>query len=855
MDTKDGFKRICTIEPAQLVHDGTVSVNIGDDVTYCEVFIEEHKLGIEQPLDDYTGLEDDEVVLECELSSDSGKFKVMKNGQELTRSGTVKVKRDGKKLKIVINPASKEDTGYYSIETNNGDVSYADVLIEEKPAEITRAFSDLKVNCKDRAEFVCEVSSDDVKGKWFKDGVEIDPEKDDRIKVVSIGKMRKLIIENVCNADQGEYGFQAEGHPACKISAALDTCYATVQKKKEAPKIFLDRSDDKSITVKAGNNLKLDVPLTGSNHKITWRRGPANDEDAELIPMDGKRIWATDGADKERTSFNLNKAEFDDQGPYSCYIEFTDKEENIHKVWNEYMIMVIDVPSPPQKPEIGEVGADTCEINWLPPMDDGGCPFRGYIIERKKVKSSRWIRLNGALCTFHTFMAKRMVEGTKYQVRITAVNEVGSSEPSELSREFIPMAPTAPCSMFKIGKRTDESIELRWLEPEEIGAGGLDKYVLEMMCTKGDALGEWGEAPCGIIKPPSTNIDLTKLKTGATYRFRICTENIAGRSEWIEIGPVICAESVEDAKINIPRAYAAGKRIKVKLGDPIKHIIPFEGKPKPKVTWTKNGEDLRPDDDGKPRFHIRNVNDSTTLFLRHSDRWDSGVYNMKIEVGPQTATADFDVGVIEIPSKPRSFQIADVVGSSAQLKWLAPKDDGNCEILGYQVEKRDAKSDDWFVAVEKVRHTNVQINDLILGNSFYFRVRAMNEVGLGDDAVTKECAVIVKDKMVYKKPDLPPLDFGMKPEFTLGLNDRKIMAGYNGCLTASLKGHPKPKLRWFKGKNEIIDNPKYKTTFSQGIVQLEIRRARPGDAGVYKLIAENSLGAAEIEATIVVKEL
>jgi hypothetical protein len=185
----------------------------------------------------------------------------------------------------------------------------------------------------------------------------------------------------------------------------------------------------------------------------------------------------------------------------------------------------------------------------------------------------------------------------------------------------------------------------------------------------------------------------------------------------------------------------------------------------------------------------------------------------------------------------------------------SPKDDGNCEISGYQVEKRDAKSDEWFVSIERVRHASVQINDLVLGNSFYFRVRAINEVGLGDDAVTKDCAVIVKDKHIYKKPSLPPLDFSTKPEFTQVLNDRKIMAGYNGVLTAALKGHPKPKLRWFRGKVEIIDNPKYKTTFSQGIVQLEIRRARSGDAGKYKLVAENPMGAVECEANVIVKEL
>lgn len=852
---KDGFKRICTIQPAQLSHDGTISVNIGDDVTYCEVFVEEHKCGIENQLEDYTGLEGDEVVLECTLSQEGGKFKVCRNGEELTRTGSVKVVRDGKKLKIVINPASKEDTGYYSIETNNGDVSYADVIIEEKPAEITRAFSDLKVNCKDRAEFVCEVSSDDVKGAWFKDGVAIDPAADDRIRIVSIGKIRKLIIEPVHNSDQGEYGFEAEGYPACKISAALETCYATVAKKKEAPKIYLDRSDDKSITVRAANNLKLDVPLAaGTNHKVIWRRGPAHDEDCDVIAMDGKRIWCTDGSDKERTSFNLNKAEFDDQGPYSCYIEYTDKNEDIHKIWNEYMIMVIDVPSPPQKPEIGEVGSDTAELSWLPPLDDGGCAFRGYIIERKKVSSSRWIRLNGALCSFHNFTAKRMVEGQKYEVRITAVNEVGSSEPSECSREFIPMAPTAAVSLFKTGKRTDDSIELKWLEPEEIGAGGIDRYVLEMKKVPSDSE-EWGEAPTGVVSPSMTNVDITKLECGASYYFRICTENIAGRSEWREIGPIICAEAVESAKICLPRNMQNKKKIKVIVGQPLKFNIPFCGRPKPKVSWTRNDEPLPLDDEGKPRFQVRNIADQTTLYCRSTERWDTGIYNIHVQVGTEAVKADLDVAIIDIPSKPMKVQIADVVGTSAQLKWLPPKDDGNCEIAGYQLEKRDARAEEWYVCVDRVRNPSVQINDLVLGNSYYFRIRAINEVGLGDEAVTKDCAVIVKDKLVYKKPTLPPLDFSHKPIFSKGLNDRRIMAGYNGVLTASLAGFPKPKLRWYKGKSEIIDNPKYKTTFSQGIVQLEIRRARPMDAGVYRLIAENAMGTDECQATVVVKEL
>ena len=85
------------------------------------------------------------------------------------------------------------------------------------------------------------------------------------------------------------------------------------------------------------------------------------------------------------------------------------------------------------------------------------------------------------------------------------------------------------------------------------------------------------------------------------------------------------------------------------------------------------------------------------------------------------------------------------------MKWAAPKDDGNTDIWGYQVERRDARDEDWWISVEKVRNCQVQINDLILGNSYYFRIRAFNEVGLGDIAETKEAAVIVKDRIIYRK--------------------------------------------------------------------------------------------------------
>ena len=42
--------------------------------------------------------------------------------------------------------------------------------------------------------------------------------------------------------------------------------------------------------------------------------------------------------------------------------------------------------------------------------------FQGYLVERKKVKANRWIRLNGDLATYHHYLVKRLVDGNTYQV-------------------------------------------------------------------------------------------------------------------------------------------------------------------------------------------------------------------------------------------------------------------------------------------------------------------------------------------------------------------------------------------------------------------------------------------------------
>lgn len=59
-------------------------------------------------------------------------------------------------------------------------------LAPEKKLEVYQSIADLTVGAKDQAVFKCEVSDENVRGVWLKNGKELVP--DSRIKVSHIGR-------------------------------------------------------------------------------------------------------------------------------------------------------------------------------------------------------------------------------------------------------------------------------------------------------------------------------------------------------------------------------------------------------------------------------------------------------------------------------------------------------------------------------------------------------------------------------------------------------------------------------------------------------------------------------------------
>jgi hypothetical protein len=95
----------------------------------------------------------------------------------------------------------------------------------------------------------------------------------------------------------------------------------------------------------------------------------------------------------------------------------------------------------------------------------------------------------------------------------------------------------------------------------------------------------WKEAIAGYVNADESSASLNRLTTGKNYMFRMTAKNAAGASPWAPLGPICCAALVEDPKIILPRPLR--KQIKISVNEKLHLNVPFQGAPKPVVTWTK----------------------------------------------------------------------------------------------------------------------------------------------------------------------------------------------------------------------------------------------------------------------------
>uniref|UniRef100_A0A665W1T0 Myosin-binding protein C, slow-type n=1 Tax=Echeneis naucrates TaxID=173247 RepID=A0A665W1T0_ECHNA len=824
-----GTQRIMVINNCNMNDDAAYSVAAGDEKCATELFVKESPVKIVKGIEPVKTTVNERIELECEVSEEGAQVKWMKNGVEVPTGvrSRYRVKCEGTKHYLVIDDASREDTGTYSIMATGG-TSEAHVQVDLKPLKIHMDLQDATVLLGKPLKLHCEIYPGNVPGRWYRNGQLIQP--NDRINIIH---RNKYVRPASSLHDAGEYTFVPEGYSQ-SLAAKVHII--------DPPRVHLESLNfpDNTVTIVAGNKLRLEIPISG--------------EPAPRVILDsGHRVRAETYGDQ--TSLTIDVTEREDTGNYKIVLQNEAGEATA-----SIKVKVVDIPDPPEAPLVPVVGGDWCSMTWEPPKYDGASPILGYFIERKKKQSSRWMRLNFDLIKETSSELKKMIEGVPYEARVFAVNAIGVSKPSEPSKAFTPLAVTSEPTMLVVDDVTDTTVTVKWRPPETIGAAGLDGYLVEY-CIEGSesaSIKPKTHTGCLILAndwvvsnkelTEKTRYTITGLSPGCKILVRVKAVNAAGESAPRSLQhAILVKEVIEPPKIRVPRHLK--QTYTRRVGEAVNLVVPFMGKPRPKVIWTKNGQPIEPS-----HVSIRNTDCDSIIFIRKAERSHSGKYEMTVQVENHVDTAIIDIQIVDLPGPPHSVTIEDVWGGNVALVWTSPADCGNAPITGYTIQKADKKTMEWYTCIEHYHRTCITITDLVVGNEYFFRIFSENMCGLSETATqTKKSALIVKEGLQVKNPEYINHDFKEAPKFTQPLINTFAVAGYNTTLNCSFRANPRAKVIWMKNKIIIVDDPRYRMFSNQGVCTLEIRKPSPYDGGVYSCKAINDLGEAQVDCKLEVK--
>lgn len=386
-----------------------------------------------------------------------------------------------------------------------------------------------------------------------------------------------------------------------------------------------------------------------------------------------------------------------------------------------------DIPGVTSTPIVVNRDRKHIELKWDPPMDDGGAPILGYIVERKEPESTVWrqVHLEDTIPDA-SFIDKKVTANAPYEYRVKAVNLAGPGKPSASTGTVLakPEQEAPKIDQDKLpGIEGNKIIRINAGEPLEISMDFVGSPNNVVSWTKdNNSLPE----QVGL----STEDENSKLRVPVSKRGDSGVYTMKVKND--------LGEDTADVKVIV-------------LAPPSQCTGPFE----PYET-TKDSVSLKwnpPDDDGGSMIEEYKIE----KLPEGSKDWEyAGTcppYDTKICVKDLKPMAKYNFRVVaknklgnsepletasvlvkppyDPPSAPSSPEITSFDTDHISLEWDAPYNDGGNPISGYIVEMKDGRGE-WTPCTSRlIDGTKFTATALKPNHSYEFRVKAVNEAGPG----------------------------------------------------------------------------------------------------------------------------
>ncbi|XP_039185298.1 uncharacterized protein LOC120301772 [Crotalus tigris] len=320
-----------------------------------------------------------------------------------------------------------------------------------------------------------------------------------------------------------------------------------------------------------------------------------------------------------------------------------------------------------------------------------------------------------------------------YKVRLK--NECGSFEvPLKLEVIDKPQSPTGPIAVVD---SSANGITIQWKPPRDDGGKPIQSYIIERQ-----QVGRKTWVTLGKTSGSSTIFTTNKVEHDTSYYFRVKAVNSLGTSEALESDEVMAAAKASPSPPAPPKVISANKdAITISWSAPHKignsRILGYrvEKRKKGSNFWT-SVTDL-PITDRK-----YTVND-----LKEGLQYEFRVAAIN-KAGVGEASASSEAIYARHPMKPpgpvKDLKVVNADYCSISLSWMKPESAEENYVRGYIVEIRHSDTLKWTQCnTVPMRTTAYTVRGLKARETYFLRVRAISDGGMGDPVEADTCVQAV----------------------------------------------------------------------------------------------------------------
>uniref|UniRef100_A0A8D8U7T9 Twitchin n=1 Tax=Cacopsylla melanoneura TaxID=428564 RepID=A0A8D8U7T9_9HEMI len=492
----------------------------------------------------------------------------------------------------------------------------------------------------------------------------------------------------------------------------------------------IDRRHLGDVKLSAGTTLKFDANIIGEPvPHVDWRAGGNPLKNDKRVTLENIDYF---------TKIHIRPLQRSDTAQYCVTATNTQGKDQVF-----IEVVVTDRPSEPEGPiQVSDIHKEGCSLKWKRPLDDGGCPIEYYLVDKLDPVKCCWVPC-GRSPEPHLDVTG-LTPDKEYKFRVTAVNAEGESDPLSMDHSVLIKNPFDEPGKPGDLEATDwdkDHVDLQWTPPLSDGGSPITGYIVEVK----DKSGNWEKAV--VVPAGETSCTVPGLIEGETYQFQVKAVNAAGPGEPSKpTGPIVAKPKNLAPRID----RSTLDDIKIKAGQSFSFDVKVIGEPMPTTKWFAGHKEIR----GLDHVKVQHLDYNTKLAVRMAQRCDAGYYTVTAENVNGKDSVEVEVIIIDKPSPPGGpLKVSNVHAEGVTLDWKVPDDDGGQPIEKYIVDKMDEATGRWVPAGETEGPvTGLDVEGLIPGHKYKFRVRAVNRQGPSEPLTTTQA---IEAKNPFNKPGKP----------------------------------------------------------------------------------------------------